>query len=426
MLDLKFIRDNIELVRENIKNKNESADVNEIPLLDEKRRSVIQEVESLKNLRNVVSKEIAQLKKEGMPAEDKIASMKEVSDRIKELDDVIRQVEESIQKVQLYIPNMVGPDVPIGKSAADNQIVRTWGEEFKKEIIYNHIEIATKLGVIDFERGAKVSGSGFAFYRGKGAKLERALINFMLDYHLENHGYTELMSPYLVNENSMYGTGQLPKMAEDMYHATEDNVYLIPTAEVPITNYHSGEMLSNEQLPVKYCGFSPCWRREAGSYGKEVRGFLRVHQFNKVEMVNFARHDQSWQQLETLLTEAEDIVQALGLHYRVLRLCSGDTSFSSAMTYDIEVWSPGEKSWLEVSSCSNFTDFQARRANIRYRPEPGAKPEFIHTLNGSGLATSRIMVAILEQYTDENFRFSVPEVLRKYTGFDSITQENNF
>lgn len=426
MLDLKFIRDNIELVRQNIINKNESADVGEIPLLDEKRRSIIQEVERLKNLRNVVSKEIAQMKKDGQNADDKIASMKEVSDKIKELDDELRQVEDSIYKVQLYIPNMVGPEVPVGKSAADNQIVRSWGEELKRESKFNHIEIASKLGIIDFERGAKVSGSGFAFYRGKGAKLERALINFMLDYHLEHHDYTELMSPYLVNENSMYGTGQLPKMAEDMYHATEDNVYLIPTAEVPITNYHSGEMLSNEQLPIKYCGFSPCWRREAGSYGKEVRGFLRVHQFNKVEMVNFARHDQSWQQLEILLTEAEDIVKALGLHYRVLRLCSGDTSFSSAMTYDIEVWSPGEKSWLEVSSCSNFTDFQARRANIRYRPEAGAKPEFIHTLNGSGLATSRIMVAMLEQYTDDDFCFSVPEVLRKYTGFDSITQENNF
>lgn len=220
----------------------------------------------------------------------------------------------------------------------------------------------------------------------------------------------------------MLGTGQLPKMAEDMYHATEDNLYLIPTAEVPITNYHSGEMLSNEQLPIKYCGFSPCWRREAGSYGKEVRGFLRVHQFNKVEMVNFTRHDKSWNQLEILLTEAENIVKSLGLHYRVLLLCSGDTSFSSAMTYDIEVWSPGEKSWLEVSSCSNFADFQARRANIRYRPEPGAKPEFVHTLNGSGLATSRIMVALLEQYTDEALCFTVPDVLRKYTGFARIEQ----
>ncbi len=422
MLDLKFIRDNIELVRQNIINKNESADVGEIPRLDEKRRSIIMEVEGLKNLRNVVSKEIAQNKKDGYTADDKIASMKEVSDKIKELDDELRQVEESIRKVQLYIPNMLGTKVPIGKSATDNKIVRIWGEEHKRENKYNHIEIATKLGIIDFERGAKVSGSGFAFYCGKGAKLERALINFMLDEHLEKHGYKELIPPYLVNENSMLGTGQLPKMAEDMYHATEDNLYLIPTAEVPITNYHSGEMLSNEQLPIKYCGFSPCWRREAGSYGKEVRGFLRVHQFNKVEMVNFTRHDKSWNQLEILLTEAENIVKSLGLHYRVLLLCSGDTSFSSAMTYDIEVWSPGEKSWLEVSSCSNFADFQARRANIRYRPEPGAKPEFVHTLNGSGLATSRIMVALLEQYTDEALCFTVPDVLRKYTGFARIEQ----
>lgn len=423
MLDLKFIRDNIDAVRLNISNKNESADVDKIPQLDEKRRSIIQEVEKLKNLRNVVSKEIAQFKKEGKNADDKIASMKDVSDNIKKLDDELRVIEEQIHQVQLYIPNMTGPDVVAGKSAADNQIVRIWGEEYKKETDRNHIDIANDLAIIDFERGAKVSGSGFAFYRGKGAKLERALINFMLDYHLDNHGYTELMSPYLVNEKSMYGTGQLPKMVEDMYHAQEDNVYLIPTAEVPITNYHYDEMLPNEKLPIKYCGFSPCWRREAGSYGKEVRGFLRVHQFNKVEMVNFSRPDKSWEQLEILLTEAEDIVKALKLHYRVLRLCSGDTSFSSAMTYDIEVWSPGEKNWLEVSSCSNFTDFQARRSNMRFRPEPNAKPEFIHTLNGSGLATSRIMVAMLEQYTDSDNCFHVPEVLRKYTGFETISKK---
>jgi seryl-tRNA synthetase len=422
MLDLKFIRDNIDAVRLNIKNKNESADVDQIPHLDENRRAIIQEVEKLKNLRNVVSKEIAQSKKEGQNADDKIASMKDVSDNIKKLDDELRIIEEQIYQVQLYIPNMTGPDVVAGKSAADNQIIRSWGEHYKKEVERNHIDIATDLAIIDFERGAKVSGSGFAFYRGKGAKLERALISFMLDYHLDNHGYTELMSPYLVNEKSMYGTGQLPKMAEDMYHAQEDNVYLIPTAEVPITNYHYDEMLPNEKLPIKYCGFSPCWRREAGSYGKEVRGFLRVHQFNKVEMVNFSRPDKSWEQLEILLTEAEDIVKALKLHYRVLRLCSGDTSFAASMTYDIEVWSPGEKNWLEVSSCSNFTDFQGRRANIRFRPEPNAKPEFIHTLNGSGLATSRIMVAMLEQYTDSDNCFHVPEALRKYTGFETISK----
>ena len=420
MLDLRFIRDNIELVRQNIINKNESARIDSILELDEKRRKIIQEVEKLKNQRNVVSKEIADLKKQKLEADDKIAAMKEVSDKIKELDDELRNVETDIEKVVLYIPNMIGPNVPIGKSAADNETVRTYGEKAELKIKRNHIDIARALNIIDFERGAKVSGGGFAFYRGKGAKLERALINFMIDYHLENHNYTELLPPFIVNENSMFGTGQLPKMSEDMYHAKEDNMYLIPTAEVPITNYHNGEVLNVNELPIKYCGYSPCFRREAGSYGKEVRGFLRVHQFNKVEMVNFVKPETSWDQLEILLNEAEDIVKALGLHYRVLRLCSGDTSFSSSMTYDIEVWSPGEEMWLEVSSCSNFTDFQARRAGIRFKRDPNSKPEFVHTLNGSGLATSRIMVAMLEQYTDEAGNFNVPGVLVPYCGFDKI------
>lgn len=420
MLDLKFIRENIDLVRENIKNKNESAQVDSILELDEKRRKTIQEVESLKNLRNVVSKEIAELKKNKLDAEEKINSMKEVSDKIKDLDDSLRIIENDIQQVVLKIPNMTGPKVPVGRNADDNITVRTWGSPSTMTNKKNHIEIAKSLDIIDFERGGKVSGSGFAFYKGKGAKLERALINFMIDYHTDNHGYTELLPPFLVNRNSMYGTGQLPKMAEDMYHATEDDMFLIPTAEVPLTNFHSDEMLPTSELPIKYCGYSPCFRREAGSYGKEVRGFLRVHQFNKVEMVNFVRQEDSWQRLEELTGEAEDIVKALGLHYRVLLLCSGDTSFSSSMTYDIEVWSPGEESWLEVSSCSNFTDFQARRANIRYRPEPSAKPEFIHTLNGSGLATSRIMVAILETYYNDDCTITIPEALVPYTGFTTI------
>lgn len=420
MLDLKFIRENIDLVRENIKNKNESTQVDSILELDEKRRKVIQEVESLKNLRNVVSKEIADLKKNKLDADDKIVSMKDVSDKIKLLDEELRLIEAEIEQVVLRIPNMTGPKVPEGKSAANNIIVRHWGKPATQAVKKNHIEIARNLDIIDFERGGKVSGSGFAFYKGKGAKLERALINFMIDYHTDNHGYTELLPPFLVNRNSMLGTGQLPKMAEDMYHATEDDMFLIPTAEVPLTNFHSDEMLSTPDLPIKYCGYSPCFRREAGSYGKDVRGFLRVHQFNKVEMVNFVRPENSWQRLEDLTNEAEDIVKALGLHYRLLLLCSGDTSFSSAMTYDIEVWSPGEESWLEVSSCSNFTDFQARRANIRFRPEPSAKPEFVHTLNGSGLATSRIMVALLETYLNEDGSISVPSCLVPYTGFDKI------
>lgn len=420
MLDLKFIRDNIELVRQNISNKNEKANIDDIVQLDIERRHLIQEVEKLKNIRNVVSKEIADLKKNKLDADDKISEMKTVSDNIKELDDKLAIIEDNIEKVVVRIPNMTAKYVPIGKSVDDNKIVRLWGDKPITKCAKNHIDIAKYLNIIDFERGAKVSGGGFAFYRGKGAKLERALINFMIDYHLLHHNYTELIPPFIVNENSMFGTGQLPKMSEDMYYAQEDKMYLIPTAEVPITNYHNDEVLNGSDLPIKYCGYSPCFRREAGSYGKDVRGFLRVHQFNKVEMVNFVRPDDSFNQLEILLSEAEDIVKSLGLHYRVLLLCTGDTSFSSAMTYDIEVFSPGEEMWLEVSSCSNFTDFQARRANIRYKKDPSSKPEFIHTLNGSGLATSRIMVAMLEQYTDENMVFHVPQVLIPYCGFSTI------
>ncbi len=421
MLDLKFIRENIELVRQNIINKNEKANIDEITNLDAERRRIIGEVEKLKNVRNVVSREIAELKKQKIDADDKIAEMKTVADQIKELDEQLSNFENDIYKVLTRIPNMVASMVPVGKSADDNKVVRTWSQKTNSKCNKNHIDIAKSLNIIDFERGAKVSGGGFAFYRGRGAKLERALISFMIDYHLDNHGYTELLPPFIVNENSMFGTGQLPKMSEDMYYAQEDKMYLIPTAEVPLTNFHNGEILNGAELPIKYCGYSPCFRREAGSYGKDVRGFLRVHQFNKVEMVNFTKPEESPEQLEKLLNEAEDIVKALGLHYRILLLCSGDTSFASAITYDIEVWSPGEQMWLEVSSCSSFTDFQARRANIRFKREPSSKPEFVHTLNGSGLATSRIMVAMLEQYTDEQGVFHVPDALKSYCGFDTIT-----
>lgn len=420
MLDLKFVRDNIELVRQNIINKNESVDVTEIPRLDEKRRAVIQEVERLKNLRNVVSREIAELKKQKLPAEDKIEEMKGVADKIKQLDDELRDIEEAIQQVLIRIPNMLHESVPIGRSSEENKIVRSWGEPKPQKIKKDHLQIARDLGIIDFERAAKVSGAGFAFYVGKGAKLERALINFMLNYHLEHHGYTELFPPFIVNRNSMFGTGQLPKMTEDMYHDAADDMFLIPTAEVPLTNYLSNEILRAEDLPIKYTGYSPCFRREAGSYGKETRGFLRVHQFNKVELVNFTKPEDSYERLEGLVSEAEAILQALGLPYRVVLLCSGDTSFSSAKTYDLEAWAAGEEKWLEVSSCSNFADFQARRAQIRFKRTPDSKPEYVHTLNGSGLATSRVMVAILENYLQDDGHVLVPEVLRPFCGFDVI------
>jgi len=420
MLDLKYVRENIELVRKNIENKNESANVDEILTIDERRRLIIQEVESLKNLRNVVSKEIAELKKQKLDAEEKIAEMKGVSDKIKELDDQLRETESALDDIMLRLPNLTHESVPVGKTAEDNLTVRTWGQCKPQKIKKDHIQIAKELNIIDFDRGAKVSGAGFAFYVGKGAKLERALLNFMLDYHLEHHNYLELLPPFLVNRNSMYGTGQLPKMGEDMYHAAIDDMYLIPTAEVPLTNFHHSDMLKVEDLPLKYTGYSPCFRREAGGYGKDVRGFLRVHQFNKIELVNFSLPEKSYERLEGLVGEAEAILQALELPYRVLLLCTGDTSFSSAKTYDLEAWAAGEEKWLEVSSCSNFADFQARRSQIRFKRRTDSKPEFAHTLNGSALATSRIMVALLENNLREDGHVNIPKALQSYCGFDII------
>lgn len=420
MLDLKFIRENPEKVRQNILNKSESADIEPILRLDERRRSIIQEAEHLKNVRNIVSGEISILKKEKKDASDKINSMKEVSDKIKELDEELRQIEEELNNLLLYIPNILNNSVPIGKTEADNIEIRRWGEPKEMVIKKDHIEISKSLGIMDFERATKLSGSGFATYIGKGAALERALINFMIELHVEKHGYTELMVPLIVNRNSMIGTGQIPKLAEDMYYCEKDELYLIPTAEVPLTNFFNGEMIPLEKLPIKICGYTPCFRREAGSYGKETRGLLRVHQFNKVEMVKITTPETSADELEKLTDNAEDVLKALNIPYRVILLCSADTSFSSAKTYDLEAWSPAEQKWLEVSSCSNFENFQARRANIRYKPTPNSKPEYVHTLNGSGVATSRLMVAILENYLREDGHIVVPEVLKKYCGFEVV------
>jgi len=420
MLDLKFIRENIEAIRQNITNKNESAKIDIIVDIDIRRRLIIQEADALKNQRNTVTMEIANLKKNKLDASEKIEAMKLVSDKIKQLDDELREVEANLNEEVLRLPNMVHSTVPVGKDADDNIVVKAWGTPNMIQT-KNHIEISKALGIIDFERGAKVSGSGFGYYIGKGAALERGLITFMLEQHIYNNGYTELIPPLLVNQNSMIGTGQLPKMAEDMYTCEKDGMYLIPTAEVPLTNFYNGEMLKVEDLPIKFCGYTPCFRREAGSYGKETRGFLRVHQFNKVELVKFTKPENSYDELESLLLNAEMILQALNIPYRVLLLCSGDTSFSSAKTYDIEVWSPGEQKYLEASSCSNFEDFQARRANIRFKRTPADKPEFVHTLNGSGLATSRLIVSLLENYyTDEDGTISVPEALRQYCRFEKI------
>ena len=419
MLDIKLIRENAAFVKENLANKNHIADTDHILTLDEVRRNIIKNVEVLKAERNVATLKVAELKKAKQNADEIILKMKEVSDRIKELDDELRDVESRLNIAMQNLPNVTHSSVPQGKDAENNVVIRGKGETNPSYHKLDHIEICKKLGIVDFERGAKVTGSGFHFYTDKGARLERALINYFLDTHTDKNGYREMMPPFVVNSDSMYGTGQLPKMHEDMYHAANDNLYLIPTAEVPLTNYYNGEVLDGLKMPIKVTGYSPCFRREAGSYGRDVRGLLRVHQFNKVELVKFVQPEKSFDELEAMVSEVENILIELGLTYRVLLLCSGDTSFASTKTYDLEVWAESEQKWLEVSSCSNFVDFQARRANIRYKKDPNSKPETCHTLNGSGLATPRIMVALVEKYFDGE-KLIIPEVLRKYTGFSEI------
>lgn len=424
MLDIKFIRENPEIVKKGIQNKNEKDTVDQILELDEKRRSIISEVEELKAQRNTVSQQIGQVKKFGGDATEQIIEMKRVGDKIADLDTQLGEVEEKLHQHLIWVPNLPHESVPVGKSADDNVEVRQWlPDSFSfetEEKILDHTELGKKLNILDFERGAKITGSGFPVYLGKGAQLERALINFMLDFHINDHGYTEVMPPLLVNRDSMFGTGQLPKLEDDMYLAEKDDLFTIPTAEVPITNLHRNEIIDEDKLPINYVGYTACFRREAGSYGKESKGFLRVHQFNKVEMVKLVKPETSYDELEKITNDAEDILKALKIPYRILLLCSGDLSFAAAKCYDIETWSPAENKWLEASSCSNFESFQARRANIRYRKSENKKLDFLHTLNGSGLATSRLMVSILENYQTPEGKIIVPEVLQKYTGFKII------
>lgn len=423
MLDIKFIRENPDAVRTGLKNKNAEDVVDQILSLDEERRSIISKVEDLKAKKNQVSAQIPAMKKAGQDTTTVFAEMKRVGDEVALLDGQLGDVEEKIDYILRRTPNIAHSSVPVGKTAEDNVEARRWlpeGFSFTNEFkMLDHIELGKKLGILDFERGTKISGSGFPLYTGKGATLERALINFMLDFHLEFHDYKEIMPPILVNRDSMRGTGQIPKMEEDMYFIEKDGLYPIPTAEVPITNIHRDEILAEKDLTIKYVGYSPCFRREAGSYGKDSKGFLRVHQFNKVEMVKFSKPDNSYAELEDMVNDAEEILQALKVPYRILSLCTGDLSFSAAKCYDIETWSPAENKWLEASSCSNFETFQARRANIRYRKED-KKVEFIHTLNGSGLATSRLMVSLLENYQTPEGKIIVPPALQKYTGFNII------
>lgn len=417
MLDPKLIRNEPDAVRLGIKNKRiDDAVLDEFLTSDEAWRKALTEVDELKNQRNKATEEISKMKRAGQDASAEIARMKEVSDRIKELDTAVKELEEKVKGAQYYIPNLPHESVPVG-GEEDNPTVREWGE--KREFGFKplpHWDIANNLGLVDFERGTRLAGSGFILYTGLGARLERALYCWMLDLHTSKHGYKEVFTPLLVNRGSMMGTGQLPKFEFDMYRLPDDDMFLIPTAEVPITNIYREEILEGKDLPIKLTGFSSCFRREAGAAGKDTRGLLRVHEFHKVEMVKFTTPETSWDELETLTDNAEEVLKQLGLPYRVKLLCTGDMSFSSAKTYDLEVWAPGVEQYLEVSSCSNFVDFQARRAGIRYRKEAGAKPEYLHTLNGSGIALPRTMVALLENYQQEDGSVVIPEVLRPYMG----------
>ncbi|WP_181350777.1 serine--tRNA ligase [Thalassobacillus sp. CUG 92003] len=418
MLDMKYLRTHFDDVKEKLQKRGEDlSDLDAFGDLDSRRRELIKETEELKARRNDVSKEISQLKKNKEDADDKIKEMREVGDRVKTLDEELKQVEEKLETLLLSIPNIPHDSVPIGEDEDDNVLARSWGEapSFTFEA-KPHWDLATDLDILDFERAAKVTGSRFVFYKGLGARLERALMNFMMDLHADEHGYEEMLPPYMVNSNAMTGTGQLPKFAEDAFSIEEWDYYLVPTAEVPVTNYHREEILNVDQLPQKYVAFSASFRSEAGSAGRDTRGLIRQHQFNKVELVQFTKPDESYDVLEQLTGEAEKVLQLLKLPYRVMSMCTGDLGFTAAKKYDIEVWLPSYDTYREISSCSNFEDFQARRAGIRFRREEKGKPEFVHTLNGSGLAIGRTVSAILENYQQEDGTITIPEVLRPYMG----------
>lgn len=416
MLDVKYLRENLEAAEARLKTRGEALDLSGFKALDEKRRTLLQTSEELKALRNRVSEEISRIKDKSQ-AQDRIAEMREVSQRIKALDDELKEVEESLGSVLMTVPNLPSPAAPVGATEADNVVVRTWGEQPAFPFAPRpHWEIGEALGILDFERGTKLTGARFTLYRGLGARLERALINFMLDLHTGRHKYVEILPPFMVNRESMTGTGQLPKFEDDLFHVEGIDYFLIPTAEVPVTNIHRGEILRGADLPFYYTAYTPCFRKEAGSYGKDTRGLIRQHQFNKVELVKFVRPADSYRELEALVADAEQVLQLLEIPYRVVDLCTADIGFSAARTYDLEVWLPGQNTYREISSCSNFEDFQARRAAIRYREDEKSKPEFVHTLNGSGLAVGRTVVAILENFQQADGSVTIPEVLRPYMG----------
>ncbi|KRE41775.1 serine--tRNA ligase [Paenibacillus sp. Soil724D2] len=416
MFDVKLLRSDLAAVQAAMQNRGKQIEeLNGFTELDLKRRELLQETEQLKNHRNTVSQEVAGRKRSGENADELIQEMKVVGDRIKELDDEIRLLDESLQHILLSIPNMPHSSVPVGRTEEENVELRRVGEipQFDYDV-KPHWEVAQELGILDFEAAAKVTGSRFVFYKGLGARLERALINFMMDLHSDEHGYEEMLPPYIVNRESLTGTGQLPKFEEDVFKLENSDYFLIPTAEVPVTNYHREDILTNEQLPVNFVAFSACFRSEAGSAGRDTRGLIRQHQFNKIELVKLVKPEDSYDELEKLTGHAERVLQLLKLPYRVLSLCTGDIGFTSAKTYDLEVWLPNSGAYREISSCSNFEDFQARRANIRFRRDAKAKPEFVHTLNGSGLALGRTVAAILENYQQADGSIQVPEVLIPY------------
>lgn len=415
MIDIKVVRSNPDLLRKALENRRAKFDIDGFLALDEKRRQLLVEVEQLKNKQNIQSKLVPQYKKEGKDTAPLMEEMKVLSDTIKELDSKVKEIDEEIDSVAYNIPNIPSEAVPVGASDADNKEMRKWGEPRKFDFEPKaHWDIGEALGVLDFATAAKVTGARFTFYKGYGARLERALINFMLDLHIERHGYTEVFPPFMVHRNSMVGTGQLPKFEEDAFKVAGTEYFLIPTAEVPVTNMYREQILDVDQLPIKHAAYSACFRAEAGSAGRDTRGLIRQHQFNKVELVKFTTPESSYEELEKLTNDAEDVLKILGIPYRVMQLCTGDMGFTSAMTYDLEVWMPSYNRYVEISSCSNFEAFQARRAGIRFRRGSKDKPELVHTLNGSGVAIGRTTACILETYQQEDGSVLVPEPLQKY------------
>jgi seryl-tRNA synthetase len=424
MLDIKRIREDYQGVKAAVESRmNGSFGIEHILELDEKRRTILAQVESMKHKQGVDSKQIPLLKRAGEDTSNLMKAMKALADEIKELDPQIAVLEEELQTSLLNIPNIPNPSVPLGKDENDNQEIRKWGQprsfNFEEK---PHWDVGTDLDILDFERASKITGARFTVYKGMGARLERSLINYMLNLHTEEHGYTEILPPFMVNRGSMTGTGQLPKFEEDMFWLPAKDFFLVPTAEVPLTNLLGNEILEEKDLPIYYTAYTPCFRKEAGSAGRDTRGLIRQHQFNKVELVKFVRPEKSYEELEALTLAAEEVLKRLALPYRVVKLATGDLGFSSAMTYDLEVWMPSYKRYVEISSCSNFESYQARRANIRFRPDGGGKPEFLHTLNGSGLAVGRTVAAILENYQEEDGSVSIPKVLIPFMGKDRITK----